>query len=53
MTHLEYPSETVADFVESPRGCGFHFGEAPLLAFLERCGAMTLSGRTSSSRRDA
>jgi protein phosphatase len=36
------PSLEVEEFAESPRGCGFHFGEAPLLSFLNRSGAVRL-----------
>jgi protein phosphatase len=34
------PSADVTEFADSPRGCGFLFGEEPLLKFLERCGAV-------------
>jgi protein phosphatase len=36
------PCEEVMEFADSPRGCGFRFGEAPLLKFLKACGAVRL-----------
>jgi protein phosphatase len=36
------PSDSVVDFEDSPRGCGFLFGEGVLLAFLERSKATRL-----------